>query len=224
MSSGVFGLVPFRQIASSEMSGDENVVDGAGGVTAREHSELLRRQQQADAKRWEEMEKKVKKMEAEQLEAKKKARKAAVKAECDKYTNKSIKRGVKVQMETLHLITDLEEVWEDLAEADTEGVGVISAAVAADKVEECNEAVSKMTTILARFRLHSQWELDMQIAAGSSTMGWGTVEQWELKKKQEEGDTVWSMTPEAMRKIEQEKLTYDRQLRLAGRGRICSES
>ena len=169
------------------------MVDGAGGVTAREHSELLRRQQQADAKRWEEMEKKVKKMEAEQLEAKKKARKAAVKAECDKYTNKSIKRGVKVQMETLHLITDLEEVWEDLArgfleaEADTEGVGVISAAVAADKVEECNEAVSKMTTILARFRLHSQWELDMQIAAGSSTMGWGTVEQWELKKKQEEG-------------------------------------
>ena len=80
MSSGVFGLVPFRQIASSEMSGDENMVDGAGGVTAREHSELLRRQQQADAKRWEEMEKKVKKMEAELLEAKKKARKAAVKA------------------------------------------------------------------------------------------------------------------------------------------------
>ena len=36
------------------MSGDENVVDGAGGVTAREYSELLRRQQQADAKRWEE--------------------------------------------------------------------------------------------------------------------------------------------------------------------------
>ena len=56
------------------MSGDENVVDGAGGVTAREYSELLRRRQQADAKKWEEMEKKVKKMEAQQLEAKKKAR------------------------------------------------------------------------------------------------------------------------------------------------------
>ncbi len=76
------------------------MVDGAGGVTAREYSELLRRRQQADAKKWEEMEKKVTKMEAEQLEVKKKARKAAVKTECDKYTNKSIKRGVKVQMET----------------------------------------------------------------------------------------------------------------------------
>jgi len=194
----------------------------AGGEAIKE----LAAKQQATMQRWEEMEKKVKKMEAEQAEAKKKARKSAIKEECDKYLNKSIKRGVKVQMESLDFISDVEGAWADLASA-AEGAGEgggEGTVITADNVKQSNDALDQMTTIITKFRLHTQWELDMQIAAGSSTMGWGTVTQWELKKKREEGESVWSMTPEDMRKIEQEKLTYDRQLRLAGRGRIWFRS
>ena len=183
----------------------------AGGAAATELAE----KHEAAVKRMEAMEKKMAAMQVEQVEARKRARKAAIKAECDKYSSKAIKRGVKVQMQDLHYLDDLEGGWSELAAADTEGTGVIKA----DNIAEANEVVDQMTTLLTKFRKHVQWELDMQIAAGTSPLGWGAVTQAELKKQREEGDDcVFSMKPEELRKIEQEKLTFDRQLRLAGRG------
>ena len=175
----------------------------------------LAEKHEAAMRRMEAMEKKMVAMQLEQVEAKKRARRAAIKAECDKYSSKGIKRGVRTQMQDIHHIDDLEEVWGELAAADPEGTGLIKVG----NIAEANVVVDKMTALLIKFREHSQFELDMQIAAGTSPLGWGAVTQAELKKKREEGeDTVFSMKPEELRKIEQEKLTFDRQLRLAGRG------
>ena len=189
----------------------------------------LAEKHEAAMKRMEAMEKKMAAMQVEQAAAKKRAGRAAIKAECDKYPSKGIKRGVRTQMQDIHHIDDLEEVWSELAAADTEGTGLIKV----ENIVEANKVVDKMTTLLTKFREHSQFELDMQIAAGISLLGWGAVTQAELKKKMEEGeDVVFSMKPEDLRKIEHEKLTFDRQLRLAGRGQdllrifgwICSDS
>ena len=175
----------------------------------------LAEKHEAAMKRMEAMEKKMAAMQVEQAAAKKRAGRAAIKAECDKYPSKGIKRGVRTQMQDLHHIDDLEEMWSELAAADTEGTGLIKV----ENIVEANKVVDKMTTLLTKFREHSQFELDMQIAAGISLLGWGAVTQAELKKKMEEGeDVVFSMKPEDLRKIEHEKLTFDRQLRLAGRG------
>merc|ERR1719319_307695 len=105
----------------------------------------------------------VKKVQAEQKVF---ARKASIKAECDKYTNKvrgclglgcplqAVKRSVKVQMEGMDFLTDLEEVWTGMVDADVDGTGVIKV----DNVGEANENLHKMTAIMKKFRESLQWE------------------------------------------------------------------
>ena len=165
----------------------------------------------------------VKKVQAEQ---KLFARKAAIKAECDKYTNKvrvcpglgcppqAVKRNVKVQMEGMDFLTDLEEVWTGMVDADVDGTGVIKVV----NVEEANENLHKMTAIMKKFRESLQWEFNMQVMGATSNIQWGAVSQAELKRERDGLTHAFTLTPEEVRKYEQDKLTYDRQLRLAGVG------
>ena len=125
----------------------------------------------------------------------------------------AVKRNVKVQMEGMDYLTDIEEVWEGLVEADENGDK--SGAIKEDNVKEANECLDKMMVVIKKFREHLQWEFNMQVMGATSNIQWGAVAQAELKRKREQ-EGLFTLTPEEVRKFEQEKLTYDRQLRLAG--------
>ena len=185
---------------TSEMD-PQQVAEHVAALRA-EMEEMRTRMAQMDA---------IKKMQAEQKVL---ARKQAIKNECDKYSNKATKRNVKVQMQGMDFLTDIEEVWSELVEAD-DGTGVIRA----DNVDEANMCLVRMTEILKKFREHLQWEFNMQVMGATSNIQWGAVSQAELKRQQEGLSHTFTLTPEEVRKYEQDKLAFDRQLRLAGVGR-----
>ena len=166
-------------------------------------------------------------MKKDQEKLKAGARKAAIRTECDKYSNKvrglpltmvmslqATKRSLKVLMVAMDFVKDIEEVWSDLAKKDEEGEGIARE----DNLEEVNNAIDSMTTIVTKLGAHLQWEFDMNVSASESKVGWGVVSQAEISKKKEEEGHKCTVTPEQIRKWEVEKMTYDRQLRLAGAG------
>ena len=181
---------------ASEMAGEQD----AEAVAA------LRVEMAEMRKKMEEMEK----VKSGQSELKALARKAAIKSECDKYSNKAIKRNVKFLMVAMDLVTDMEEVWADLAKGDVEGEGIARA----DNLEEVNKAIDDMTTILGKQREHLHWEFDMNVSAADSKIGWGVVSQAEISKEKEGEVHRCRLKPEQIRKLEVEKMTYERQLRL----------
>ena len=126
----------------------------------------------------------------------------------------AVKRNVKVQMEGMDFLTDLEEVWTGMVDADTDSTGVIKVV----NVEEANENLHKMTAIMKKFRESLQWEFNMQVMGATSNIQWGAVSQAELKRERDGLTHAFTLTPEEVRQYEQDKLTYDRQLRLAGVG------
>ena len=126
----------------------------------------------------------------------------------------AVKRNVRVQMEGMDLLEDMEEVWAPLAPGGlAEGSSGI---ITVDNVEEANECLHKMTGLIKKFREHLQWEFNMQVMGATSNIQWGAVTQAELKRQHDGLTHRFTLTPEEVRKFEQDKLTFDRQLRLAG--------
>ena len=182
------------------------MAEAAGVAEANEQLEAIRQQMLEMQKKLDSVEQ-VKKA---QEELKLNARKAAIKAECDKYANKATKRNVKVLMVGMNFVKDIEEVWSALAKED-EGQGIARE----DNIVEVNKAIDAMTTLLTKLKSHLQWEFDMNVSAAESKAGWGVVSQAEITKEKEDWEHKCSIKPEQIRKWEIEKMTYDRQVRLA---------
>lgn len=122
-----------------------------------------------------------------------------------------MRRNVRVQMEGMDFLTDMEEAWSDIVKS-ADGGDIITR----DNVELANECLHKMTGVSKKFREHLQHEFNMQVLGETSNIRWGAVTQAELKRQNEGLTTTFTLTPEEVRKFEQDKLTFDRQLRLAG--------
>ena len=69
-----------------------------------------------------------------------------------------------------------------------------------------------MTDQFADLKQHIQHEVDMQIVAATSPLGWKVVNQMELGR---ETTSSLSVSSEEVRKAEKEKMSYDKDLRLA---------
>ena len=134
-----------------------------------------------------------------QVEARDKQRRADIVVEVAKFKNPSAKRALGHNMNLLHKVEDLKNVF-----------GEEEASV--DNIEVMNIAIGELGKQLENLRCLIQHEVDMQVVAGTSPLGWKVVQHLEANK-----DVVQtcSLRTDVIRKAEKETMAYDRDLRVA---------
>ena len=197
---------------------DGEAIEQATAAATAATVEVLRQEWEQRLKELEEEQKAAKKrnteLAKEQKVAKELARKAAIDTECDKYTGKSVQRVVRKNLETLDFIKDIKNLWKDLGEEALEGDGVLATP---HNLEAVNKAIEGMTPLLDDMEEHVRWELECNISAAESPIGWRAVDQLELEKKKKKDGKVL-IKPEDLRKAEKDKISFEKDLRSAARG------
>ena len=132
-------------------------------------------------------------------EAKDKQRKLDIAGEVGKLKNPNSKRNVGFGMGLLHKIEDLEAIF--LTEDESEVAN-------GDNLDEVNLSIKEMKKLLGELKASVLHEVDMQTVAGTSPLGWKTVQQMEVGSK-----SFGTCTSEDVRKAEKERMTYEREIK-----------
>ena len=142
-------------------------------------------------------------MVAAQAKAKLSQREALIEAEVAKYKNAATKRNVGHNMKLLGKVSDMEELVKC-----EEGEDFVSA----DNIEAANETINQLFSLLTAVKDDIQHEIDMQIVAATSELGWQTVRTMEGGL---ELSNVVSVASIDVRKAEKETISFNRDLRSA---------
>ena len=97
-------------------------------------------------------------------------RAATIAAETAKFRSSSTKRNVSLLRQLLFGVQDMEEIFQV---KEGEEFATI------DNVQDVNKAVGEMMSLLTKHKEALKHELNMQIVAASSPLGWKTVQQME---------------------------------------------
>ena len=125
-----------------------------------------------------------------------------------------MKRVVQKNLETLDYIGDIKSLWEDLTnEADEADCEVATP----HNLEAVNKAILGLDPLITDMEEHVRWELECNISAAESAIGWRAVDQLELERKKKKDGKVL-IKPEDLRKAEKDKISFEKDLRSAVRG------
>ena len=133
-------------------------------------------------------------------------RAATIAAETAKFRSSSTKRNVSLLRQLLFGVQDMEEIFQV---KEGEEFATI------DNVKDVNKAVGEMMSLLTKHKQALQHELNMQVVAASSPLGWKTVQQMEGGFNLPDCVTVEN---QEVRKAEKESMAYERDLRSAVAG------
>ena len=97
-------------------------------------------------------------------------RAATIAAETAKFRSSSTKRNVSLLRQLLFGVQDMEDIFQVKEGEEFANV---------DNVQEVNKAVGEMSSLLNKHKQALQHELNMQVVAATSPLGWKTVQQME---------------------------------------------
>ena len=125
-----------------------------------------------------------------------------------------MKRVVQKNLETLDYIGDIRNLWEDLTSEALESGDMVATP---HNLEAVNIAVAGLDTVMTDMEEHVRWELECNISAAESAIGWRAVDQLELERKKKKDGKVL-IKPEDLRKAEKDKISFEKDLKSAVRG------
>ena len=133
-------------------------------------------------------------------------RAATIAAETAKFRSSSTKRNVSLLRQLLFGVQDMEDIFQVKEGEEFANV---------DNVQEVNRAVGEMLSLLTKHKQALQHELNMQVVAATSPLGWKTVQQMEGGLNLPDCVTVEN---QEVRKAEKESMAYERDMRSAVAG------